>query len=77
MTGIKGGGGGESFAIQTINSGETVYGRSYLLGNRKGLAGLKNRKREINHIYNFKSKQQRMENRFCRDVSATVDIFFS
>lgn len=32
----------ESFAIQNINREEAVFGRSYLLGNRKGLAGLKN-----------------------------------
>lgn len=65
MTGIKGGGGGvERFTIQNINTEETVFGRSYLLGNRKGLAGLKNKRREINQIHIFESKEQPIETRF-------------
>lgn len=59
-----GGGGGESFVVQSINTEETDFGRSYLLGNRKGLGGLKNKKREINQVYILKSKQQPIKNRF-------------
>lgn len=58
MTEIKGGGGGESFAVQSINTAEAVFGSSYLLGNRKGLGGLKNKKRDINQVYFSKSKQE-------------------
>lgn len=53
----------ESFTIQNINRVETVFGRSYLLGNRKGLAGLKNKEREINQVYILQSKQQPIKNR--------------
>lgn len=56
-------GGGEFRKNQNNDREETVFGRSYLLGNRKGLAGLKNRKEEINQVYILESKQQPIKNR--------------
>lgn len=56
----------KSFTNQTIERGEMVFGSSYLLGNRKGLAGLKNKKKEINQVYILKSKQQPIKNRLAK-----------
>lgn len=40
----------------------SVSGRSYLLGNRKGIEGLKTKEREINQVYILKSQQQPIKN---------------
>lgn len=62
--------------FQNINRGESEFGSSYLLGNRKGLTGLKHKKREINQVYISQSKQQPIENRFAKTLEQ-VNIFSS
>lgn len=52
----------------------SVSGRSYLLGNRKGIEGLKTKEREINQAYILKSKQQPIKN-ILEETWERVDIF--
>lgn len=52
----------------------SVSGRSYLLGNRKGIEGLKTKEREINQVYILKSKQQPIKN-ILEETWERVDIF--
>lgn len=62
LTTIKGVEGGKwTFVIQDINKEETIFGSSYLLGNRRGFAGLQDKEREINQSFVFlKSKHEAM-----------------
>lgn len=54
----------------------SISGRSYLLGNRKGIEGLKIKEREINQVYILKSKQQPIKN-MLEETWEIVDIFSS